>query len=429
MNNLPISINNVSTNQPVSKPATNADAATQDRREFDNVLARQMADSKQPAKPASKAATNSAQAKPAASKPAAGSEVQSADSPVSLPGDMLSVLLAQQGSAQASDMAQLEQATAGTSHKTAAASPDTNANAAGSNMSQADTAQAANMLEIGMAAGTPVPPMSAETVLASSNAATPATVETGTGKIGKATQPATDPKALATDLKASFALGREKLAGTSIPGMEPAQGSAATPQPGKRLGESLNAAEIKTLGTGKPATRTNFSLDGAATALPAAMPTPANNNAPAAMQAISTPLSHAAWGEDFGQQITWMASQRNQSAELHLNPPQLGPLDVSLKISGDQATAVFTSPHAEVRDAIEQAIPRLREMLADSGIMLGNTMVNDQPAQRNQEQSAQKSSGKGRSAGGETADTEAVSHVETRVGSIKRHNGMVDTFA
>lgn len=141
---------------------------------------------------------------------------------------------------------------------------------------------------------------------------------------------------------------------------------------------------------------------------------------------INTPLTHTAWGDEFSQKVIWMATQRNQSAELHLNPPQLGPLEVVLKMHGDQATAMFTSPHAAVREAIEQAIPRLREMMADSGIMLGNAMVSDHSARQHQDHAARK-------AQGQIAATNGLSEVhgiqETRVTGIKRHNGMVDTFA
>lgn len=141
---------------------------------------------------------------------------------------------------------------------------------------------------------------------------------------------------------------------------------------------------------------------------------------------IHTPVTQPAWGDEFGQKITWMANQRNQSAELHLNPPQLGPLDVVLKMNGDQATAMFTSPHAAVRDAIEQALPRLREMMADNGIMLGNATVSDQAARNNQDNSPRKSQGKLHD---QLNAVEAASPQNARVTSISRHNGMVDTFA
>lgn len=155
---------------------------------------------------------------------------------------------------------------------------------------------------------------------------------------------------------------------------------------------------------------------------------PLSAAAPANPNTISTPVTQPAWGDELGQKITWMATQRNQSAELHLNPPQLGPLEVSLKMNGDQATALFTSPHAAVREAIEQALPRLREILADNGIMLNNAMVSDQSTKNNQDNAPRKPQGKAHAdAGDSSAEIQGV--LETRTSSIRRHNGMVDTFA
>lgn len=142
---------------------------------------------------------------------------------------------------------------------------------------------------------------------------------------------------------------------------------------------------------------------------------------------VSTPVGSNRWSEDLGQKITWMASRSEQSAELHLNPPDLGPLNVVLHVSGDQATALFTSPHAEVRDAVQQALPKLREMLADNGIMLGNASVSDQGRQ-----GAQSSfSGGGKSSASSSSHAVEVSSVQqgTRTVSTLQSQGLVDTFA
>jgi flagellar hook-length control protein FliK len=83
-----------------------------------------------------------------------------------------------------------------------------------------------------------------------------------------------------------------------------------------------------------------------------------------------------------------------------------------------------------VRDAIEAAMPRLREMLADSGIMLGNTMVGAESFQQQQQQQASaKNSGGGGGAGGARDEVangvlgQVAGGVSARVGK-----GMVDTF-
>lgn len=143
-------------------------------------------------------------------------------------------------------------------------------------------------------------------------------------------------------------------------------------------------------------------------------------------------MSHAAWGEEFGQKITWFATQQNQSAQLHLNPPQLGPLDVVLNVSGDQATALFTSPHAGVRDAVEQALPRLREMLADNGIMLGNATVSDQsPKEQQAWLAGQQKNARGNFSmkADDTMGSVGAISSGNATAPLRRHQGMVDTFA
>lgn len=153
------------------------------------------------------------------------------------------------------------------------------------------------------------------------------------------------------------------------------------------------------------------------------------NQAVTTTQTISTPVNSPAWGEDFSQKISWMVSQKSQVAELHLNPPNLGPLDVTLKISDNQATAMFSSPHAAVRDAVENALPKLRELLADNGIMLSNASVGDQaPRDQKQETFVDRKGSASAESGSVDNATETSGTVQTAV-STRRHNGMVDTFA
>jgi len=142
---------------------------------------------------------------------------------------------------------------------------------------------------------------------------------------------------------------------------------------------------------------------------------------------LNTPITQDRWGDEFNQKITWLATSKEQSAELHLNPPQLGPMDVVLKVSGDQATALFTSPHAAVREAIEQALPKLREMMAENGIMLGNATVSDQ-ASRNDQNGSDQPGRRARAESDAVSDSIAPSNV-SRVSPIRQHNGIVDTFA
>lgn len=90
---------------------------------------------------------------------------------------------------------------------------------------------------------------------------------------------------------------------------------------------------------------------------------------------IDTPLGQSGWHDEMGQKLTWMVGNNRQQADLVLNPPQLGRIEVSLTMNGDQATAVFTSANPAVREALENSLHRLREVLADAGVSLGQAQV------------------------------------------------------
>lgn len=96
---------------------------------------------------------------------------------------------------------------------------------------------------------------------------------------------------------------------------------------------------------------------------------------PAPGLSVETPLGQTAWRDEVGQKLTWMVSNNRQQADLVLNPPQLGRIEVTLSLDGNQASASFTSPHAAVREALENSMTRLREVLADAGVALGQTHV------------------------------------------------------
>jgi len=123
---------------------------------------------------------------------------------------------------------------------------------------------------------------------------------------------------------------------------------------------------------------TNHAGDAAppATLLPFAAPAqiaPAPNAVPVAT--LDAHLADRGWDQGLGDKLVWMAGQGHQMAQLHLNPPDLGPLKITLTLTHDQASAQFFSAHPQVREAIQAAMPRLREMLAGSGITLGNANV------------------------------------------------------
>ena len=159
----------------------------------------------------------------------------------------------------------------------------------------------------------------------------------------------------------------------------------------------------------------------------------APGNTTPSQQSIYSALGSSGWANEFSQRISWMSTgQNNQIAELHLNPPDLGPLNVVLKMSDNQATVAFTSPHSAVRDAVENAMPKLREILADNGITLGNTTVSDQP-QRDGNSAAFTGQQSQQQGGRWTTQPSAQAEISAQPvlprKGVQRHDGMVDTFA
>lgn len=146
--------------------------------------------------------------------------------------------------------------------------------------------------------------------------------------------------------------------------------------------------------------------------------------------AINAPLyDRTAWSQDFGDRIVWMAKQDQQSAEIRITPANLGPVQISLNIEDGKANAVFVSPHAEVCQALEEALPRLREMLNASGISLGQANVGSQMPQQ-QPDSAARFAAIHRNSG-ENAILSAIegNGSSTSVLPIRQGRGMVDLFA
>ena len=136
----------------------------------------------------------------------------------------------------------------------------------------------------------------------------------------------------------------------------------------------------------------------------------------------------AGWDNALGQKVLWMVSQQQQVAELTLNPPDLGPLQVVLSITNDEATATFVSQHADVRQALEAALPRLKEMMAESGITLNSATVSQEGAGQQSGFDRQDRSG-GQRGGRTHVAMPEISTGASRVLDEPGRSRLVDTFA
>ncbi|WP_201244202.1 flagellar hook-length control protein FliK [Halochromatium salexigens] len=154
----------------------------------------------------------------------------------------------------------------------------------------------------------------------------------------------------------------------------------------------------------------------------------ATNNATPAAPGMSAPLNSPAWPQQLGQQLI-LLSQRGgeQRVELRLNPPELGPLTVALKVS-DQGTQIqFLSANALVRGAVEQALPQLREALAEQGLSLGETSVGEQ--RQESEQGFADTDGRRSAAGEDLVSLDERPLTEQPATTEIRLDGRVDLYA
>lgn len=143
---------------------------------------------------------------------------------------------------------------------------------------------------------------------------------------------------------------------------------------------------------------------------------------------LAPSVGTSAWNQALGEKIVWMAAGAQQTASLTLNPPHLGPLQVVLQVSNDQATASFFSAQPEVRQALEAAFPRLREMLDEAGIQLGQATVSADTPHQN-DGSDRQTQASARPFGG--ADDAGPAGLETLHAAPVRQSGrgLIDTFA
>ncbi len=147
---------------------------------------------------------------------------------------------------------------------------------------------------------------------------------------------------------------------------------------------------------------------------------------PGAPPPITTPIHQPQWNAELGNRVLWMVKQDVQTADIKLNPPHLGPLEVRVSMANDNVSVTFSSHHGLVRDALDAAMPRLRDMLMDNGLQLVNANVSNKAfsEQQNPGQGQQQSRGFG---GAQSDELGADSHEANVMNAALV--GLVDYYA
>lgn len=141
---------------------------------------------------------------------------------------------------------------------------------------------------------------------------------------------------------------------------------------------------------------------------------------------LDVPVQQQGWDRAFGHGIRWMVNQNVQLAEIRLSPPNLGPLEVRLQVDGDRTHLNIVAPHATTREAVEAALPRLREMFAESGLNLGDVNVRQDNTGRGGSEAEDRSGADAARA----ADGEDRSEVDRHASAtVHVGRGLVDFYA
>lgn len=119
------------------------------------------------------------------------------------------------------------------------------------------------------------------------------------------------------------------------------------------------------------------------------------------------------------------SGQNAYRAEIRLDPPELGRLDIELNVEGKRIWARLTVENAAAREQVQTEIPRIRELLESQG--LGEAQVEVQLRQGNQQEGDGRETGDGH--GSSVAKAEDSEHVDSRILSRSSHDGLIDLRA
>lgn len=136
-------------------------------------------------------------------------------------------------------------------------------------------------------------------------------------------------------------------------------------------------------------------------------------------RAVHSPVGSSQWADELGSRLTLMTEQGKQAASLRLSPEHLGPLEIRIAITEERASVWFGAAHADTRAAIEQALPRLRDMFEAQGMSLADAGVYEQTPRDQAELTRQS----------RLDQADATQEAEATVTEVRVNLGLVDAYA
>lgn len=160
-------------------------------------------------------------------------------------------------------------------------------------------------------------------------------------------------------------------------------------------------------------------------------PTPAQRAA--LVPGMPVPMQQGGWSEAVVDRVMWLSSQNLKSAEIQLDPAELGRLEVRISVNQEQTQVSFASPNAQVREALDGQMHRLRELFNQQGMNQLDVSVSDQSLNRGwQGQGGDERSGgrRGQADGAGSGDEPlSLGISEVRSGGVAGGRGLVDYYA
>ncbi|MBQ4861952.1 flagellar hook-length control protein FliK [Pseudoalteromonas sp. MMG013] len=106
---------------------------------------------------------------------------------------------------------------------------------------------------------------------------------------------------------------------------------------------------------------------------------------PEIQQAINVARNDAA--KVLQEKVSMMLNLNNKEAEVRLDPPELGSMQIRIRSDAEQAQVNFVVQNQQAKEALEQSMPKLKEMLAEQGIELGESNIQQEDQGQRDEQS------------------------------------------
>lgn len=127
--------------------------------------------------------------------------------------------------------------------------------------------------------------------------------------------------------------------------------------------------------------------------------------------------------DQVAEKVQMMMSKNLKNLDIRLDPPELGRMQIRITMNSDLTNVHFSVTNPQARDIIEQTLPRLREMLAQQGMQLAESSVQQQSSGQQQsgyaaaEQNRQGTVGRGFSSGQSDDNIDADIELNVKVTS------------